>query len=424
MEGFMGLINNVSSDITVCLRGRHAVGKSEGVYQAAAGLRSELYKDADYCKQMVSAMGGKLRCAVDGTITHVKEWSYDHGLPVIERRLSQMTEGDIIGLPEIKDISFNEHSWRSTAFRPCDWLILSCHFPSMLFLDERNRALPGVKQAVFQLADSKAFYGHILHPETHICVAENVGMSYQVEQSDPAEISRWVTVELDPSVEEWFAWADGKVHLALVEFLRANPKLLEYKGTFEAEKKYPDRRSWYKLDQELQRLGIYEDDNPNKDNRLYYMAGAFVGAEAGPKFTKFVQAREKEIKATDILDSWAKCKKKLSKGQKHGISNAQFLECVGKLGDWIKVETNLLNDHQAREYARFMQDAPPEARMTTWGFLSESPANVIAVHPYAQHLIVLTANGESTSNVKIPTTAPKSPKKTRKATTRGHKKEA
>jgi len=401
MKGFTNLLTKLSSDVTLCVRGRHAVGKSEGVYQAAADLRSDLYKDPEICSRMVSALGGEIRCAVNGTITHVSTWEYDFGLPVVERRLSQMTEGDIIGLPELHDITDGLHTWRSTAFRPCDWLIQSCQFPTLLFLDERNRALPGVKQAVFQLADSKAFYGHNIHKETRICVAENVGMNYQVEQSDPAEVSRWITVELEPSIDEWFDWADGKVHLATIEFLRANPKLLEHIGVFEAEKKYPDRRSWYKLDQECQRLGIFEDDNPNANNLLYHMAGAFLGPEAGVKFNKFVMEREREIKATDILDNWKRAKKKLSKGQKDGISNAQYVECTAKLGDWVKDPKNIFADKQARQYGEFMHDCPPEARMTAWALLQSNPNNLFAVHPYIEKLMVHTAGGRDTSNLSV-----------------------
>jgi len=405
MSGFINLLTKVSADITICVRGRHAVGKSEGVYQAAANLRSDFYKDPELCKRMVTALGGEIRCAVNGVITHKKDWNYDLGLPVVERRLSQMTEGDIIGLPELHDITDGTRTWRSTAFRPCDWLIQSCQFPSLLFLDERNRALPGVKQAVFQLADSKAFYGHNIHKETRICVAENVGMNYQVEQSDPAEVSRWVTIELEPSVEEWLKWGEGKMHLASIEFLRSNPKLIEHLGTFEAEKKYPDRRSWYKLDQELQRLEIFDADDPTAGNLLYQMAGAFLGTEAGTKFNAFLKARDREIKATDIITDWKKAKKRLGKNQKDGISNAQFVECTAKLSDWIRIPENIFTDKQARQYAEFMHDCPPEARMTAWASLQSNAKNLFAVHPFIEKLMVHTAGGRDTSNLNVSKTA-------------------
>jgi len=407
MDGFKLLLASVSTDITICVRGRHAVGKSEGVYQGAALLRSDLYKDPEFCKELVTALGGQIRCDIGGRIAHVKEWSYDLGIPVVERRLSQMTEGDIIGLPEMHDMTVGNLTYRSTAFRPCDWLIQACQFPVMLFLDERNRALPGVKQAVFQLADSKAFYGSHMHSETRIIVAENVGQNYQVEQSDPAEVSRWVTIELDPSEEDWLVWADGKVHPATIEFIRANPKCLDHKGTFEPEKKYPDRRSWYKLDQEVARLGLFDADIPNNGNLLYFMCGAFLGPEIGAKFTKFIGAREREIKATDILENWPKSKKRLAKGQK-SITNEQFVEATAKLSDWLKDKVNVLTDSQARQYASFMHDCPPEPRMSAWALLQKNADNLFAVHPYIEKLMVATASGADTSKMTVKSTAPES----------------
>ena len=158
MGQFQNLLSQLSPDISVCVRGKHAVGKSEGVYQAAALLRNDVYKDPQVCARLVASFGGAVKTP-SGPVT---EWKYDLGVPVVERRLSQMTEGDIIGLPfrEGED-TFSETGARltfaSTQFKPCDWIIISAEVPVMLFLYERNRALPGVKQAVFQLTDSKAF---------------------------------------------------------------------------------------------------------------------------------------------------------------------------------------------------------------------------------------------------------------------------
>lgn len=397
MDSFQMLVRTVSPNVTVCVRGRHAVGKSEGVYQAAAGVRSDFYQDPLNCSKMVSAMGGMVRHA-SGWKT---EWSYELGLPVVERRLSQMTEGDIIGLPELHNVSDGHgHDWRSTAYRPCDWIIQACQYPVLLFLDERNRALPGVKQAIFQLADSKVFYGHKLNLETRVIVAENIGESYQVEQSDPAEVSRWITVELDPDENEWLKWAEKNCHLATIEFIRSNPKALEYRGTFEADKKYPDRRSWAKLDAELQRLGIFDSENPGADNILYIMAGAFVGPEWGNKFNKFVQERDREIKAEDILANWFKSKKRL--GGTKGVSNEQYVEACSKLGDWLKAEKNILTDGQARQYAKFMYDCPPEPRMAAWAQLQKNTKNLFQVHPHIQSLMVATATGQDTSQLQMP----------------------
>ena len=393
-SGYQDLLTSISADTVVCVRGRHAIGKSEGVYQAAARRRSDFYKNPENCKRMVEAMSDPTHGGVKHVTGWVKEWSYEMGVPVVERRLSQMTEGDMIGIPYRSEVA----GQGATQFLACDWIIQSCHFPVMLFLDERNRALDGVKQAVFQRADSKAFYGNRLHPETMVVVAENVGEAYQVQQNDPAEVSRWVTMQLEPSAEEFFSYAESFLHEAIVEFLRSNPKALEYIGTYEADKKYPDRRSWVKFNEECKRLGILDEDNPPMLLRI--LAGGYLGVETGASFYKFCQERERQVKADDILNSWSKTKKKLSK--QGTISAEKYTEMVHKIGDWIKWEEevagekkrNLLTDEQSRELAKFMHDCPSEPRMACWSHLQKNTENLFKVHPHIMKLMVATATGE------------------------------
>ena len=111
----------------VLLRGRHGIGKSSVVYQYATSV----------------------------------------GLPVVERRASQMTEGDLLGLPKVdEDV---------TSFCPPDWFATACDTGVLLFLDEVDRATLEVRQGIFELCDSRKLAGHTLHPETLIFAAVNGG---------------------------------------------------------------------------------------------------------------------------------------------------------------------------------------------------------------------------------------------------------
>jgi hypothetical protein len=295
-----------------------------------------------------------------------------------------MSEGDTIGLPKMEG--------RFTSFKPCDWLIYSCDFPVLLFLDERNRALEQVKQSVFQLADSKAFYGNRLHDGTRIVIAENIGDAYQVNQSDPAEISRAATVILETTVEEWIDYAQKTCHPATVEFIRQNHKALEHNGPFEANKKYPDRRSWWKLDKELARMDLFE--NP-QEHMFYVLAGAFLGAETAGAFQKFCRERERHVSAKDVLADWTKAKSRIG----NQISNEQFIELSHKLNEWLVKGT--LDDKQADQLAMFMKDCPPEPRMLVWVGTQKNYKNLVKIHPRVQNLMVATAMGKDTSEVDI-----------------------
>lgn len=378
MEDLKRLMTSFGPEISICIRGRHAVGKSEGTYQAAAMMRDEFYK-------------------ISGNISRY-DWKYDDGLPVVERRLSQLTEGDLTGMPDLTA------GRNSTSFKPCDWLIDACERPVVLFLDERNRALEGVKQAVFQLMDSRAFYGHTLHPGTRVIVAENVGDLYNVQQCDPAEVSRAATVELCPTVDEWLKYASqpGKCHDLTVSFIRANKEHLEFdpndatktKKVFEPNKKYPDRRAWFKLDQQLQRTKLIE--NPG-DPLFYAMTASMVGIEAALKFVEFAKTFECQVSVKDVLTDWDSAKRKLGTYAK---SSAKYMELSKKLEVWFKVNT--VSKDQAVQVGKFMHSCPAEPRMVTWAALQQNKANLFRVHPHVDNLMVRTATGEDTTQLEAP----------------------
>jgi hypothetical protein len=367
MNDLQRLMVAFGPEVSVCIRGRHAVGKSEGTYQAAAQMRHDFYKNPDNASRY--------------------HWDYERGLPVVERRLSQLTEGDLTGMPDM------DTGRKSTVFKPCDWLIDACERPVVLFLDERNRALEGVKQAVFQLMDSRAFYGHKLHPGTRVIVAENVGELYTVQQCDPAEVSRAATVELHPSVEEWLNYASrpGNCHDLTVSFIRQNKEYLEFdphspanaKKGFEPNKKYPDRRAWFKLDQQLQKTGLIE--NP-ADSLFYIMTASMVGMEAAMKFVDFAKNFESQISIQELLTDWEKAKTKTKT-----ISAEKYLELARKLGVWA--QNNTITKLQAKQVSLFMTDCPAEARMITWSSFSKNQTNLFTLHPFVSSLLLETTSG-------------------------------
>ena len=289
--------------------------------------------------------------------------------------------------------------------------MLSVEFPVMLFLDERNRALEGVKQAVFQLTDSKAFYGKKLHANTRIIVAENIGDSYQVQSCDPAEVSRCMTVTLDPSVAEWIAYAKDYCHEATIEYIRVNQSDLEHLGSAEPNKKYADRRSWFKLDAELARLDLFD----NYEQIFYVMACASLGQEVGTKFAAFVRDREKNVTSTEILKDWDKAKTRLG-GKENYISNEMYVATSAKLADHIVKKK--LNEKQAVQFARFMFDAPPEIRTNLFASLSKSGDNLFRVYAHIKQLMIATSSAEDITSLPKPGDTPiaqKTPVKGKKA---------
>lgn len=367
MKTLEQMLRSLSPEIPMCIRGAHGIGKSTVVHDAAKDMRDDFYRDP--------------------TNAAKTNWSYENGLPVIERRLSQLVEGDLTGMPSL------DANRRSTVFMPCDWLIQACEQPVVLFLDERNRALPAVKQAVFQIMDSRAFYGYKLHPGTKVVVAENVGDLYSVEQYDPAEVSRAATVELVPSVDELLAYmvrigcdertiAFLSAHRTHVEY---NPNMIEKnRGAYDTKKKYPDRRAWVRFDQEARRLGILDN---HSSELLYPFVASMVGIEAAAAYVKFVKDYKFEVSAEDILKNWENAKKKIA----DTASATKYLDLITILASYF--EKNKITKDQALQIRAFFIDLPAEHRMKFFGVVQKSQKNLQMITTHITDLLLATTTG-------------------------------
>ena len=396
------LFTRFSSNRATMLRGRHGIGKSQIVYQIAGELRHDAYKDRATCERVSAALAkdsGFVKMMASfwkrnaGNLDYAdmprNVWHYDMGVPVVERRLSQMTEGDITGIPF-------EGNRGGTVFRAVEWLLTACEFPCVLFLDELNRAIKGVEQATFQLADSKAFDGNLLHDGSRVMVAVNIGDAYDVQPMDPAALSRYAVIDLEPSVEDWLDWANVNCNQALVEFIRSNERLLEHKGLAEPNAKTPDRRAWGNLDSELTQSGLYSDFS---DVSFYHMAASMVGVEAAAKFWSFVKERGADISAADVLKDWKACEKRLPKDESK--RNAKFVDILGKLNHHLA--SHVMNADERSEFTKFFSAAPAEVRMAAWKGLGQLQANLVTTHPMIKKLLI------ETSQPSAPVAAPAAP---------------
>ena len=303
----------------VLLLGRHGIGKSTGVYQFADKV----------------------------------------GLPVVERRASQMTEGDLVGLPSIKG--------NSTRFNPPDWFKTACDNPVVLFLDEVDRATMEVRQGIFELTDSRKLNGHILHPDTLVFAAVNGGehgAQYQVGEMDPAELDRWTVFDVEPSVEDWLSWAKDKdVSEVTWNFINTNRAHLEHSDDFEPNKVYPSRRSWERLDQCLQNAKLLEEASP----ALYTLTSAFVGFEAAVAFNDFVQNYDRQVTIEDILDHG-----NFHKVADFGINDHTALIDKFEASEVFKAE---LEQDKMDNLARYFISLPSEVAMKLWSVLGNGEIN-------------------------------------------------
>jgi len=313
----------------ILLRGRHGVGKSCVVYQTAATM----------------------------------------GLPVVERRASQMTEGDLVGLPVIEG--------NVTTFNPPDCFKHACDEPVLLFLDEVDRATSEVRQGIFELTDSRKLNGHVLHPETLVFAAVNGGEhgeQYQVGEMDPAELDRWTVFDVEPTVEDWLGWAKENVNEIVWDFINQNHNHLEHKGDFEPNKVYPSRRSWDRLNECVEAAGLMMDENRKQGlGTIYELACAFVGFEAAVAFRDFAERYEKQVTWQDVI-----VEGNIDKTEEFGINDHSAMVEKMEAAEVFNAE---LPAEQIGNVAKYFVTLPSEVAMKLWTVMGNGDLqNTINVH--------------------------------------------
>lgn len=323
----------IDAGFPVLIRGRHGIGKSEVVYQFAK----------------------------------------ERNLPVVERRASQMTEGDLMGLPSIDG--------ECTRWNAPDWLKEACDYGVVLFLDEVDRATMEVRQGIFELTDSRKLNGWHLHPKTRIFAAVNGGehagaSSYQVGEMDPAELDRWTVFDVEPTVSDWLTWSKDKVNGLVWDFVNQNHAHLEHmpdSGGYEPNKVYPSRRSWVRFNDTVDNANLLAEPKQNLAS-IYNLAAAFIGFEAAVTFRDFCENYERMVTIEDILDHG-----KIEMTEEFGIND--HLALVEKLeaGTWLQTPLALT---QIQNLADWFVTLPSEVAMKLFAHIGACAdnSNIIALH--------------------------------------------
>ena len=231
----------------------------------------------------------------------------DRRMKVVAFFLGQMSDpGDLIGLMH-KD----EATGRSVFLPPYWWP--ENNQPTVLFLDELNRARPEVLQSVHELALNRTLAGKRLPEGSIVVSAVNVGDEYQLTDLDPALVSRFNLYEFAPTVGDWLAWATAnELDPRVTAFIQEHNQYLDGDETSPNEDaltakgglvKTPDRRAWVKVANFVKPIERLDDLH------VKIIAG-IVGTSAALMFKKSL-ARGLAITAEDVLLRWDKSKKRL-----------------------------------------------------------------------------------------------------------------
>lgn len=350
----------------VLLVGPHGVGKSEIVYQIAASLRDDVYKSKETCAAVGNILKNEGKMG-DIVAENGGVWSYELGIPVIERRLSQMSEGELTGVPRIVE---NESLDRETTkFTQMDFMAITYKFPVVLFFDELNRAFPSLRQATFQIADSKIFLGNKLHPNTRVFVAANIGAMYQTDDFDVAEFSRYAVIGTQYDSEAWSRWASNRkdIHELVKSYILKEPTALYTDDKkFASNTKSPDPRAWTKVGRLMTRLSQENklEEMVDSVSKFKMLVSSIIGPIEGFKFAEYCKENILFFGVKDIFENWKGVLSKIDKSTKHSDKKLKVIyELCHKVQASLDARNEIWlieNDEYARNLFDFFSNIPNE----------------------------------------------------------------
>lgn len=293
---------------------------------------------------------GKSQIA-QGVAELLKQKQPEYEWPTYDRRLAQMTEGDLIGIPDKDKIESGRSAGKPvTSFLPTDWWQASCDAPAVVILEELNRAEIQMMNGGFQIVGARELNGQVLHPETRVISCINPPSHYQVQEMDKALLDRFVIFWLKHDVDDWLEWARGRLDDALVDFIKDQPIWLHHDVSKTTDLEVaPTPRSWEKLDVVLKHAGIPATECMGRaaPELLTLYANGLIGQGASNALLKWLRDRAAFLTVEDVLDNWKKPEvKALAKRLRH----EEILSCIDRLGTdsanrtWTAAQANNLVD--------------------------------------------------------------------------------
>jgi len=231
----------------VLLEGRHGIGKSQIIEQAAREL----------------------------------------GIDCIVRDLSLMEPPDLIGLPHTEG---GRTSYSPPSFLPDGG-------KGLLVFEELNRSEKYMMAPCLQLLTARTLNDYRL-PDGWLCVAAINPSSegYDTAELDPALLSRFVRVEMISDLKSWLQWGDSAgIHADVLHFVSKTPDI------FVAAESNP--RSWSYVSDLFK---AYEKQGVENEALLLTMVSGLVGNSLALAFVQSSLCEEQPISSDYIFKSYGK----------------------------------------------------------------------------------------------------------------------
>jgi len=230
----------------------------------------------------------------------VKQFAEDMGYHCEVLQLTVMDTGDLIGIPE----TFEKNGEKVTSWAMPIWLqrVRNANENGkhvIIFMDELGRASIDIRQASLQMVLEGKIQEHSLGElnglKSLVVVADNPADDYDSAEFDMALEDRFITLDVETSVDSWLKYARSKDILpVIIDYLAEYPDKLIFKPENTSEKG-SSPRAWEKLSDILK-------VTPKNSGIIYQLMVSKVGKTVGSNFYQYFKNYIDVIKPEDILD--------------------------------------------------------------------------------------------------------------------------
>ena len=251
-----------------------------------------------------------------GKTAIVKHFAQEQGFHCEVLQLTVMDTGDLMGMPNIEKNEFgNVTTWSKPIWVQRINQANKDGKHVVLFLDELGRASADIRQAALQITLEKKIQEHSLGEldgiPTLIVVADNPSDDYDTAEFDKALEDRYISLNVETSIESWLEYARTKEILPVItDFLAEFTERLVYSPEDDGEKGSTPR-AWEALSNVLK--------NTPKDSPLTYsLINSKVGKTVGSSFFHYFNNYINVVSVENIIDAIDNTKENISteKGQR------------------------------------------------------------------------------------------------------------
>ena len=266
------------------------------------------------------------------------------GIGFLSRDLSLMEPPDLVGLPKMDG--------HTTKYMPPDFLPRDGK--GILIFEELNRCEKYMRSPCLELLTNRRLNDYKL-PDGWLPAAcinpADTQEHYEVDDLDPALLSRFVRARLVPDQQEWLHWArNNAIHPAVIRYV-------ENDSTVFSENPDSHPRSW-KYVSDLVKAA--EETSTDLGTLRKTIVGS-VGSERGVAFQSMLNHSECPLDAKTILGGYKPCRHQVQRWIKSGKLDLVTMTLLA-LKKYLQLEQDFAavqsNSEEWNNLATFLYDLP------------------------------------------------------------------